>query len=149
MQFNRSFFSKIKSPKYLFTALGILFYVVFIISLFVPKKNKIYGTFNYAVDGVILERIVLRINNTASYYQNENGQLMEWNDGCIKKWRAVLNRTEEKEYKEKDLYTSIIQIQLCNSSNQSFFQLFEINNNVLYSKIGTGGVYYQKCFLKE
>lgn len=149
MQFKRLLLSKFKNTKCLLSGLGILFYIVFVVSLFVPTKNKIFGTFNYTVDGVILERIVLRIDNTASYYQNKNGQLIEWNDGSIKKWRAVLNRNEEQEYKEQDLYASIIQIQMCNNSNQSFFQLFKMSNEMLYSKLGTGGVYYQKCFLKE
>lgn len=149
MQFKKSFLSKFKSPNSLLSGLGILFYIVFIVALFVPTKNKIFGTFNYTVDGIVLERIVLRIDNTASYYQNKNGQLVEWNDGSIKKWRAVLNRKEEQEYKEKDLYASIIQIQMCNNTNQSFFQLFKMSNDMLYSKLGNDGVYYQKCFLKE
>ncbi len=149
MQLNKTFISTFKNKKNVFCLLGLVFYVVFIISIFIPKRSKIYGAYNYTVDEVVVERIVLRIDNTASYYQNKNGQLVEWNDGAVKKWRAVLNRTEVTEYLQKDLHASVIQIQICNSSNKSFFQLFKISNEMLYSKLGTGGVNYQKCFLKE
>ena len=128
---------------------GVLFYVAFIVGLFIPTGSKMYGSFSYSHEGIVMEQIVLHIDNSAHYYRNVDGKLVEYNNGAIRKWKAVLNKKEDQEYKENGLISSVVQIQLNNESGQSFFQLFKINNYTMYSKVEIGGADYQKCFVKN
>jgi len=142
--------NKIKQNKGLLISFAFSLFMIFMILIaFVPTKNSTIGRYILIIDNKLKEELVLHINNTAEYYTyDDNGNKYQPYDGRIKKWRMIYNNTQFIEYSEKGYIASKYQIVLTDEDWSTFFQVFKINNETLFSKI-TNDEETQKCYKKQ
>lgn len=145
-------FAKFVRQKKKTTYFITLFFIVvfaFIVSV-VPTKNSINGHYYYKNNGIIEEEVILHINNTVEYYFYDpaTGAKAIGYNGMVTRWRVTLNNKDYKEAKGKGLIASPYQVQFCNNNWGSHFQLFKVEDTVLYSK-SLNSENMQKCYIKK